>query len=271
MSEAAALRLELGERARAYAAIQSLPHSISHEPEATVCFEPFGERFHGNFHPASYKMIQAHPEWRRRLRKVHTTAKRFLPVTDRGRWRELDSCMSSDALLMNVFCHPSVLRNPRLAAALVVEQGEIPQFGVRARVPLGGDKFDQTEVDMRVGNLLVEAKLTEGDFQSAEKIRLLKYRDFLEVFEDESLTQSEKRYHSYQLIRNVLAAWAMRCSMCVLLDARRPDLMEAWYAVMRCVRPIGLRTECKVLTWQELSRMLPRTLRGFLAVKYGIA
>src|SRR5947209_11371597 len=33
---------------------------------------------------------------------------------------------------------------------------------------------------------------------------------------------------------------------CVLLDARRPELIEAWYAVMKCVRIADLSTRCKV-------------------------
>ena len=85
---------------------------------------------------------------------------------------------------MNVFCHPSVSRSARIAAALGVDQGVVPCFGVPARVPLVGDKLDQTEVDMRLGNLLVEAKLTEGNFQSAEKIRVLTER--LRALEGES-------------------------------------------------------------------------------------
>jgi hypothetical protein len=40
--------------------------------------------------------------------------------------------------------------------------------------------------------------------------------------------------------------------------------------VMQCVRPIDLRLRCKVLTWQELAKTLPRSLRGFLNEKYGI-
>jgi hypothetical protein len=77
-------------------------------------------------------------------------------------------------------------------------------------------------------------------------------------------------YKSYQLIRNVLAAYAGRSSFCVLLDVRRPDLIEAWYAVMKCVKVIDLRTACKVLTWQELTQVLPASLQAFLAAKYGI-
>jgi len=54
----------------------------------------------------------------------------------------------------------------------------------------------------------------------------------------------------------------------VLLDARRPDLREQWYAVMKCVRSMDLRTRCKSLTWQELSAAL--TLQQFLDLKCGI-
>jgi hypothetical protein len=40
---------------------------------------------------------------------------------------------------------------------------------------------------MRLGDLLVEAKLTEGDFQRAEKAKVLRYRDFLEGFDEDRL------------------------------------------------------------------------------------
>jgi hypothetical protein len=171
---------------------------------------------------------------------------------------------------MNVFCHPGVLRSARVAAAFGCEPGLVPHFGFRAHVPLETNRFDQTEVDMRVGDLLVEAKLTEIDFQRADKARLVRYRDFLTVFDVERLPQTREYYSSYQLIRNVLAASDRGCQSCVLLDARRPDLLEAWYAVMKCIRPVELRTSCKIFTWQELSRVLPPSLQKFLAAKYGI-
>jgi restriction endonuclease-like protein len=59
-------------------------------------------------------------------------------------------------------------------------------------------------------------------------------------------------------------------AFCVLTDARRPELIEAWYEVMKCVRPIDLRIRCKVPTWQELAKGLPRSLREFPGEKYGI-
>jgi hypothetical protein len=77
-------------------------------------------------------------------------------------------------------------------------------------------------------------------------------------------------YVSYQLLRNVLAAYALNLSFCVLVDARRPDLREHWYTAMRCVRPMDLKTRCKVLTLQEVAQVLPLRLRNFLDLKYGI-
>ena len=79
-----------------------------------------------------------------------------------------------------------------------------------------------------------------------------------------------ERYVSYQLIRNEPAAYSGDSSFCVMLDARRPNLLESWHAIMRCVRLAELRTRCKVLSWQVLSGALPRGLRKFLEVKYGI-
>jgi hypothetical protein len=72
------------------------------------------------------------------------------------------------------------------------------------------------------------------------------------------------------LLRNVLAAYALQCSVCILVDARRPDLVDAWYAVMKCVKPVDLRTRLRISTWQEVRQAAPATLRAFSAGKYGI-
>jgi hypothetical protein len=271
MTAAAALRCALAHQAKKYAEAESIPHCFSYGDAPAVCFFPYdGDSRHGNFLDRSYQAIQARPEWRKHLTKVHTLAKRSLPVTERGRWMELDMCMSSDALLMNIFCHPHALRNDGVLELLGAESAASPIFGYRAYVPLANGRFDRTEVDMRLGDLLIEAKLTESDFQSAEKETLLAYRDFVEVFDRQELPQTRKRYASYQLIRNVLAAYALGCSFCVLVDTRRADLSEHWYAVMRCVKPIELRTRLRICTWQELAQFAPPKLRGFLGAKYGI-
>ena len=178
--------------------------------------------------------------------------------------------MSSDALLMNILCHPSVNDNKLLPSLLGLENATVPQFGFKARVPLRGGQTDRTEVDMKIGSLLVESKLTETDFQIKDAAVVEMYRDFEEVFETQPLVQVNGKYVSYQLLRNVLAAHALGFAFCVLLDSRRPDLIESWYAVMKCVRIAELRMRCKVLTWQELSEALPSDLQRFLDLKYGI-
>jgi hypothetical protein len=171
---------------------------------------------------------------------------------------------------MNIFCCPYVSDDPRILGLLGIQNAEFPQFGWRARVPLTKGLADRTEVDMKLGDMLFEAKLTESDFQLADASVLRRYRDFEDVFETAELPNDRGKLASYQLIRNVLAAYASDCGFCLLVDARRPDLIESWYAVLRCVRPVDLRVRCKMLTWQELGLFLPEALQEFLDVKYGI-
>ena len=267
---ASQLRHELSLRNRAFALQRQLSHVESFGGMAVTVYQPHPtRRRHGNFFDESYAAMLAIPEWRKRLEKVHTTAKSSLPRSGRG-WKELDSSMSSDALLMNIFCCPYVSDDLRVLGLFGIEAAELPQFGWRARVPLKKGTADRTEVDMKLGNMLFEAKLTESDFQSCNPAVLRGYRDFEEVFDVDELPEEGGKLVSYQLVRNVLAAHATDCGFCVLLDARRPDLMESWYAILRCVRPFELRVRCKVLTWQELSAILPEQLGEFLDLKYGI-
>jgi hypothetical protein len=267
---ASQLRHELSLRNRAFALQRQLSHVESFGGMAVTVYQPHPtRRRHGNFFDESYAAMLAIPEWRKRLEKVHTTAKSSLPRSGRG-WKELDSSMSSDALLMNIFCCPYVSDDPRVLGLFGIEAAEMPQFGWRARVPLKKGTTDRTEVDMKLSKMLFEAKLTESDFQSCNPAVLRGYRDFEEVFDVDELPEEGGKLASYQLIRNVLAAHATDCGFCVLLDARRPDLMESWYAILRCVRPVELRMRCKVMTWQELTAILPEQLGEFLDLKYGI-
>ncbi len=320
---ASQLRRELGLRNRLHA--RGRLHVESYGNPPVIVYAPENGR-HGNFFDAAYAAIAARPEWMRRFSKIHAQG-RALPRPEAEpfrRWRELDSSMSSDALLMNVFCTPGVADSAAVRRMLGVEDGEQPAFGWKARVPLKSGRFDRTEVDMFWGGLLVEAKLTEGDFQTRAATVLEGYRDFDAVFERDLLPRVELRtvrrreaiefpeeftqeweptegageasaaesealafrsaivaraeeaagsvaaYASYQLIRNVLAAYAEGCSFCVVHDARRPDLREAWFEVMTAVKSAELRVRLKVLTWQELAPLLPEALQEFLELKYGI-
>jgi hypothetical protein len=171
---------------------------------------------------------------------------------------------------MNIFCHQRTIRNVALSSMLGVAFGQIPQFGFRPAIPLKSGKTDRTEIDMKLGGLLVEAKLTETHFQTAPARIIGQYRDLAEVFDPEHLMMSGDVVSGYQLIRRVLAAQSTGGSFCVLSDARRPDLIEQWYSVMRAVRTCVLRCRLQLLTWQELTAVLPRSLQKFLAAKYGI-
>src|SRR5215469_4874817 len=102
------LRHELRLRNLAFAKAHNLAHALTYGEQPVVVYEPLPRQSrHGNFEPASYAAILKHYEWKIRLDKIHTTARRSLPSSDR-RWKELDSSMSSDALLMNIFCHPGI-------------------------------------------------------------------------------------------------------------------------------------------------------------------
>lgn len=267
---ASRLRDELRFRNLQYAERLLLPKSETRGQTPVICYLPSSDGTrHGNFLPQTYRAILDNDTWRKRLQKVHSAAREALPRTNR-RWRELDSSNSSDALLMNIFCFPGTLRHRDVFDLLGIDAQACPQFGFRARVPLSNGRADRTEVDMRIGDLLVEAKLTEPSFQTASPAMVEAYRDFHQVFDCGILPRSQDRYLSYQLIRNVLAALAHQCSLCIMIDSRRPDLLEAWYAVMRAIVLLELRLRCKVITWQELAQVLPRKLQEFLEEKYGI-
>jgi hypothetical protein len=264
------LRQELVERNRRYAQRHRLEVCENFGDPPVACYIPSADgRRHGNFLPQSYRSILSSPAWKKRLLKPHSPARNALPNNLR-RWMELDSGNSSDALLMNIFCLPGILELRAVCGLLSLDPSpDPPEFGFRARVPLSGGRADRTEVDMRVGTLLVEAKLTEPVFSCGKAEVVENYRDFDEVFDRASLLRDAAAYPSYQLIRNVLAAHASQGAFCLLSDARRPDLMEAWYAVVSAIRILDLRLRCRLVTWQEITTAVPARLRSFLEEKYG--
>ncbi len=184
---ASQLREELAARNRHYA--QGRAHVESYGGSPVIVYAPEGNR-HGNFFDAAYAAMLQRPEWMRRFDKVHAQARRSLPKAER-RWRELDSSMSSDALLMNIFCTPGVIESRAVQHTLGVEANVAPIFGWKARVPLSNGRFDRTEVDLRLGSLLIEAKLTESDFQCCLSEVAESYRDFDKVFDRELLPRDE--------------------------------------------------------------------------------
>jgi hypothetical protein len=263
------LRNELSLRNLKFASSHGYLYELTDGQVPSIIFGRDEQGRHGNFHPHSYQRICANDRWARRLEKVHTASKRSR-LRSNWQWKELDCCNSSDALLMNIFCHPHVLGRATVRALLGIESQAVPEFGFKPRTPLHGGKSDATEIDMKVGEQLVEAKLTESDFQSASPTLISRYRDMEEVFELSELPIRNGKHAGYQLIRGALAAYANENSFCVFCDSRRPDLVESWYRIMRAVRPFELRCRLKLLTWQELASALPNDLQQFPSAKYGI-
>jgi hypothetical protein len=306
---ASLLRRDLNARAQHLATTGRLLHEHTTGKEPSIIFGCDEQAHHGNFHPASYAAICANPEWSRRLTKTHTAHRRVRARAD-WQWMELDCANSSDALLMNIFCHPAVFSDGRLNTAVAnilgVPAETHPKFGIHPGVPLRQTRRprskktipaleaslclfhdstaqtnepeslkDRTEIDLQLSTLFVEAKLTESNFQTASLRLIKRYRDLETVFDVERLPRrsalaNANTIQGYQLIRNVLAAFASDASFCVLCDARRQDLIEIWYSVLSAVHYPSFAWRLKLLTWQELADELPEDLQNFLDAKYGI-
>jgi hypothetical protein len=263
-----ALRTELSHRNRARAAGFAAEMSYSDVPSIIYAENEAGE--HGNFLSASYQRILRQPDWKARLAKVYTGS-RFLPrKADRTR-RELECANSSDALLMNIFCYPGVLRRAAVCGLLGIEKGLRPAFGVRPGIPLQNGAHDRSEMDLKLGKLFIEAKLTEGDFQTARCDLVQRYRDLESVFEVAHLPRSKEKFRSCQLIRGALAAHHHGACFAVFCDQRRQDLIEDCFEIISAVISAELRCRLSVVTWQELATAMPRKMGLFLAEKYGIA
>ena len=262
-----ALRKGLSERARCFATVKELTYYESRG--GTVLFpEDAATSRHGNFIDASYAAILANTERATRLEKTHGQRK-ALPKDRQADAKELDSCNSSDALLMNCFCYPG--------AAVRIFQNCLPsmptgqvEFGVAGKVPLRDGSSDTTELDMRAGKVIFESKLTEPDFTSKRSNVVEEYRDLPDVFDVSLLPRAGDRYQSYQLIRNVLAAAAHGYHFVLLCDGRRPDLLHLWWEVHAAIRNPDLQARTHFLLWQEVAEACPAPLREFLREKYGL-
>ncbi|MBS1815550.1 MAG: hypothetical protein JSS87_11795 [Acidobacteria bacterium] len=265
---ASRLRAEVSARNRMRAQTDSLSHEQTYSSQPAVVYaEENGG--HGNFFPPSWRRIQANAAWAARLDKTYTASARV--PRSRDRWRgELECATSSDALLMNIFCHPATMKSATLCALLGVSASDKPEFGWRARVALTNGHDDRTEIDMRLGDLLVEAKLCEGDFQSAPMSMMWRYDAFADIFDIERLHPRRGKLRSYQLLRGVMAAVEHDARFCLMCDARRSDLKDDWAEMVAAVRYSTVRCRLQIVTWQEIAQHLPRPLAAFLDEKYGI-
>ncbi len=242
---------------------------VSFGRSGSVLYQSDGNGEHGNFLASSYRRIVRDPEWARRLEKAYT-GDRWMPRAQDRRRAELDCASSSDALLMNVFCYPGVLRRRTLCACLGVEPGVRPAFGIRPSLPMRRGEVDRTELDMVLGDVLVEAKLTEGGFGKASHDRLLRYCGVEEIFSVADLPHTGRGYEGYQIVRGLLAAERNGGRYLVLLDGRRADLAEICFRVVAAAHTATSRSRFQLRTWQEIAACVPPVVRGFLAERFGI-
>jgi hypothetical protein len=247
----------------------NLTHELTFGEAPCIIYQPGEDGGHGNFLTASYRRIAADPEWAQRLAKTYTSSSRVPRSFDRKRG-ELECASSSDALLMNIFCYPGLTSRWEVRNLLCIDPGLRPSFGVRAQILMRNNEVDRTELDMRLGPLNVEAKLTETSFGTASKERLFRYVDLEKVFNPDELPWNGNKVLGYQLIRGVLAAHAESDRFVLLCDSRRADLMKTWFHVLRAVRSSEVRSRMTLLYWQELAATCPPKVRTFLAEKYGI-
>jgi hypothetical protein len=261
------LRSQISHLNTARAARHTAEMTFGEVPSVIYGVNEAGE--HGNFLPAAYRRILRRADWKARLAKAYTGS-RFVPRRGDRKRAELDCANSSDALLMNIFCYPGVLNRRAICSLLAIEQGLDPVFGFRPLIPLKSGANDRSEIDLKLGNLFIEAKLTEGDFQSARCDLVHRYRDLEQIFDVSCLPMKNDRFRSCQLIRGALAAYRHDGCFCIVCDRRRPDLIEDCFKVFSAVMSSELRCRLSVITWQELAAALPAKPRLFLEEKYGI-
>jgi hypothetical protein len=268
MDWATKLRVQLRKLAEDWARSQRLPsyNSLGHTPTVLFSATSDGAR-HGNFYQAAWSAIAAEPHWKRRLGKIHSRSS-ALPEEYRASAKELDSSNSSDALLMNCFCPYGAAARIGSALGLCVA-GSRPEFGYNPRLPLI-DGVDATEIDIRLGGALFEAKLTERDFTSRPRSHVLRYTRLEDCFDLDLLPGTSDAFDGYQLIRNVLAAAKDRMRLVVLIDYRRPDLLQQWWKVHGAITSGELRNRCEVHSWQEVAAACDSIHRKFLEDKYGL-
>ncbi|NLF21824.1 MAG: hypothetical protein GX590_01565 [Lentisphaerae bacterium] len=278
---AACLRQDILHRAETYVTSRGLePHVYRSRGEVpTVLFRAYesgGKPCHGNFHDESFAGITLRPSWVSRLEKPHSGKRRCFLDCDASTAREMDSCTSSDALAMNIFCHPSSITNQSLARIFGFDPLPEPDFGFKANLPfaVGGMEPRSTEVDVRLHSstrtVLAECKLTEPNFTACPRAHVERYAAFDQTFDVAHLPQKDGQFLHYQLIRNVLAARHHEASFTLICDQRRPDLQEAFGTVVSAIVDPRLRLRCSVITWQQIAATLPMSLQTFLSAKYGI-
>lgn len=238
----------------AFAQRRNLPVDDSHA--SAVIFRNLSD----NFHPESFTNLVSHADWNDRTRKAHQNVPGIL---------EMQSSNSSDALLMNIFCHPSIRQWVGVMKLLGNDMESIV-LGFPGAVRINKGQADSTEIDMALPGVFCEAKLTESDF-TQKRPDVVESYDSLEVaFHVEALPRVGDEYDNYQIIRNLLACIEHDCNHILLIDERRTDLVRRYADTVSCLRDVRRRKRCRVIVWQELVDACGKSLREWIEEKYGM-
>jgi hypothetical protein len=264
---AASLRNQLTQFAKQYALAKNFPFNtnVANQPMSAIIFD----NIEHNFYAESWRTILANKEnYLPRTQKAHS---RFDELNSRA---EMQSSNSSDALLMNIFCHPNMQHWQGVKQLLNLENDIHFQFGYQPGIALKNNRKDRTEIDLLIPSkhkkIFCESKLTEANFGFAPKEKLEDYECFEEVFNTKFLIQYKNQFTNYQLLRNILAAQQENASFYLFIDARRPDLAKSFMQTIRCIKNEELRNRCELFYWQEIALLVGRDLQNFLNEKYGI-
>ena len=176
----------------------------------------------------------------------------------------MQSSNSSDALLMNIFAYPNILENESLRNLLGVNQNECIEFGWN---PVFENETTKTEIDMKIGNSIFEAKLTESNFTKKSQNIVLNYPNVKQVIDLTVLYKGEDVLY-YQLIRNLLTAYKYKGDFKLIVDESRSDLIRAFKKVKDAIKTEELKNRFNFLTWQEITEKLGDDLKKYIAKKY---
>jgi len=248
------LKQKIREAALAYATRRRLPIDDSYA--SAVIFRNLKD----NFHPESFANIINCADWSIRTQKAHQNVPGIL---------EMQSSNSSDALLMNIFCHPSI-RDWLGVRKILGNDMESITYGFPARVRINKGQPDSTEIDMTLPGVFCEAKLTETDFTKKRSDVVENYDGLQKAFHVEALPRIGCEYDNYQIVRNLLASIEHNRSHILFCDERRPDLGRRYMGTVSCLRDIHRRNKCRVIFWQEIVAACGKSLREWIEEKYGM-
>jgi len=212
-----------------------------------------------NFNHSSYLNIIKKPKWKPRLLKKHN---HFNDGT-----LEMQSSNSSDALLMNIFCYPKFKNWKGPSKLLRINTNKKFEFGWNPNFDNENQKH-KTEIDLKVGKTIFEAKLTEANFTKKRKEVVESYVDLHTIFEKSLLCHSNGQYTNYQLIRNILTAYKYGLNFTLLIDDRRIDLIKEFIITIKSIKSYDLRKNLNIITWQEIIDTCGEELKSYISKKY---